>query len=115
MRNLLAAVLMLFAFVANADVIHVELDDIIHPISDEFIGRALDEAAAKKASAVIIELRTPGGLEASMRKIVEKIIKSPVPVIIWVGPSGSRAASAGFFILESADKIGRASGRERGE
>ena len=110
----LAAVLILFASVADAGVIHVELDDIIHPISDEFIGRALDEAAAKKASAVIIELRTPGGLEASMRKIVEKIIKSPVPVLIWVGPSGSRAASAGFFILESADIASMAPGTNTG-
>lgn len=114
MRNLFAAVLMLVAFVANADVIHVELDDIIHPISDEFLGRALDEAAAKKASAVIIELRTPGGLETSMREIVEKIIKSPVPVIIWVGPSGSRAASAGFFILEAADIASMAPGTNTG-
>ncbi len=114
MRFLLSAVLLLFAFVANADVIHVELDDIIHPISDEFLGRALDEAAAKKASAVIIELRTPGGLETSMREIVEKIIKSPVPVIIWVGPSGSRAASAGFFILEAADIASMAPGTNTG-
>src|SRR5688572_31451052 len=114
MRILLTAVLMLFAFVANADVIHVELDDIIHPISDEFVGRALDEAAARKASAVLIELRTPGGLETSMREIVEKIIKSPVPVLIWVGPSGSRAASAGFFILESADIASMAPGTNTG-
>ena len=114
MRSLLAAALVLFASVAHADVIHVELDDIIHPISDEFIGRALDEAAAKKASAVVIELRTPGGLETSMREIVEKIIKSPVPVLIWVGPSGSRAASAGFFILESADIASMAPGTNTG-
>src|SRR5688500_4876330 len=110
----LAAVLVLFAAVAHADVIHVELDDIIHPISDEFVGRALDEAAARKASAVLIELRTPGGLETSMREIVEKIIKSPVPVLIWVGPSGSRAASAGFFILESADIASMAPGTNTG-
>ena len=115
MRTLLAAFLMLFSAAAyGGGVIHVELDDIIHPISDEFVGRALDEAAAKKAAAVIIELRTPGGLEPSMRKIVEKIIKSPVPVIVWVGPSGSRAASAGFFILESADIAAMAPGTNTG-
>ncbi|HJQ40686.1 MAG TPA: nodulation protein NfeD, partial [Thermoanaerobaculia bacterium] len=87
----------------HAAVLRVEVDDMIHPISDEYIGRALDQAAARRADAVLLELRTPGGLETSMRAIVEKIIKSPVPVIVWVGPSGSRAASAGFFILEAAD------------
>jgi membrane-bound serine protease (ClpP class) len=114
MRHALAAVLLLFAAVANADVLLVEVDDIIHPISDEFIGRALDAAAARKAAAVVIELRTPGGLEVSMRKIVEKVIKSPVPVLIWVGPSGSRAASAGFFILEAADIASMAPGTNTG-
>lgn len=111
---LVAAVLLLAANIAAADIVHVELDDMIHPISDEYVGRALDDAAARKADAVIIELRTPGGLETSMREIVEKIIKSPVPVLVWVGPSGSRAASAGFFILESADVASMAPGTNTG-
>jgi membrane-bound serine protease (ClpP class) len=98
----------------HADVLRVEVDDMIHPISDEYIGRAIDQAAAQKADAVLIELRTPGGLETSMRGIIEKIIKSPVPVIVWVGPSGSRAASAGFFILESADIAAMAPGTNTG-
>jgi membrane-bound serine protease (ClpP class) len=106
--------LVLIAASAAADVVRVELDDMIHPISDEYVGRALDDAALRKADAVIIELRTPGGLETSMRGIVEKIIKSPVPVIVWVGPSGSRAASAGFFILESADIAAMAPGTNTG-
>lgn len=110
----LASVLLLTAVAAGADVLHVELDDIIHPVSDEFVGRALDQAAAMNAAAVIIELRTPGGLEPSMRKMVEKIIKSRVPVIIWVGPSGSRAASAGFFVLEAADIASMAPGTNTG-
>jgi membrane-bound serine protease (ClpP class) len=115
MKTLIAAVLLLLAgAAANADVLHVELDDIIHPVSDEYVGRALDRAAAMNAAAVIIELRTPGGLEASMRKMVEKIIKSRVPVIIWVGPSGSRAASAGFFVLEAADVASMAPGTNTG-
>lgn len=109
-----AVLLVLIATSAAADIVRVELDDMIHPISDEYVGRALDDAALRKADAVIIELRTPGGLETSMRGIVEKIIKSPVPVIVWVGPSGSRAASAGFFILESADVAAMAPGTNTG-
>ena len=115
MKNaIVVAVLLLVASAAAADIVLVELDDMIHPISDEYVGRALDDAAARNADAVLIELRTPGGLETSMREIVEKIIKSRVPVIIWVGPSGSRAASAGFFILESADVAAMAPGTNTG-
>jgi membrane-bound serine protease (ClpP class) len=114
MKTVALALLLLFAAVAQADVLHVVVDDIIHPVSDEFIGRALNEAKAKNAAAVIIELRTPGGLETSMRKIVENIIRSPVPVIVWVGPSGSRAASAGFFVLQAADVASMAPGTNTG-
>ena len=115
MKKLVAVLIFLFAASnAPADVVRVVLDDMIHPISDEFVGRALDDAALRKADAVLLVLRTPGGLETSMRGIVEKIIKSPVPVIVWVGPSGSRAASAGFFILESADVASMAPGTNTG-
>jgi membrane-bound serine protease (ClpP class) len=115
MKRLLAfALIALFAPITHAAVLRVVVDDLIHPISDEFVGRALDEAARTKADVVVIELRTPGGLETSMRGIVEKIIKSPVPVIVWVGPSGSRAASAGFFILQAADIAAMAPGTNTG-
>ncbi len=113
-RIVLGLVLLLATVSANAAVLRVVIDDMIHPISDEFLGRALDAAAAQKADAVIVELRTPGGLETSMRGMVEKIMKSPVPVIVWVGPSGSRAASAGFFILEAADLAAMAPGTNTG-
>ena len=111
---LIAALLVLLTSAAAADVVHLKLDDMIHPISDEYVGRALDDAAARNADAVILELRTPGGLETSMRGIVEKILKSRVPVLVWVGPSGSRAASAGFFILQSADIAAMAPGTNTG-
>jgi membrane-bound serine protease (ClpP class) len=114
MRTAALTLVLLVSTVVHAAVLHVEVDDMIHPISDEYIGRALDQAAARRADAVILELRTPGGLETSMRAIVEKIIKSPVPVIVWVGPSGSRAASAGFFILEAADVAAMAPGTNTG-
>src|ERR1700756_833567 len=101
-RVTLALVLLLLANAAAADVVKISVDDMIHPISDEFIGRAIDFAAARHADALLVVLRTPGGLADSMRSIVEKIIKSPVPVIVYVAPAGSYAASAGFVILESA-------------
>jgi membrane-bound serine protease (ClpP class) len=114
-RTLLLTVLLLSAaFPVSANVLRVVVDDTIQPISDEFIGRALDHAAAEKADAVLIELRTPGGLEDSMRSIIEKILRSPVPVIIYVSPTGSRAASAGFVILESADIAAMAPGTNTG-
>lgn len=109
-----ALFLLLLAGGVSADVLRVEVDGVIHPISDEYIGRALDEAARRNAQLVIVELRTPGGLETSMRAIVEKIIRSRVPVAVWVGPSGSRAASAGFFILEAADIAAMAPGTNTG-
>lgn len=114
MKRALAVLLFLAAFPVHAAVLRVVVDDMIHPITDEFIGRALDEAARTKADVVVIELRTPGGLMDSMRTIIEKIIKSPVPVIVWVGPSGARAASAGFFILEAADVAAMAPGTNTG-
>ncbi|MFP5245405.1 MAG: NfeD family protein [Thermoanaerobaculia bacterium] len=114
MKTVFAVLLALFAATAHADVLRIVVDDMIHPIADEFVGRALEEAAARKADVVILELRTPGGLETSMRGIVEKIIRSRVPVIVWVGPSGARAASAGFFILQAADVAAMAPGTNTG-
>jgi membrane-bound serine protease (ClpP class) len=104
------------AFAANcsADVLKISVDDAIQPITAEYIGRAIDAAAANHDQALLIELNTPGGLVDSTRKIIEKIVASPVPVIIYVTPSGSRAASAGFFILESADIAAMAPGTNTG-
>lgn len=113
-RALILTTLLLAATATNADVVHVILDDMIHPVADEYVGRALDMAAQRHADAVVIELRTPGGLETSMRAMVEKIIRSRVPVMVWVGPSGSRAASAGFFILQAADVASMAPGTNTG-
>ncbi|HEX8619937.1 MAG TPA: nodulation protein NfeD [Thermoanaerobaculia bacterium] len=114
MRAALALFIFFVSFSAHATVLRVVLDDMIHPVSDEFVGRALDEALLRNADAVVLELRTPGGLETAMRGIIEKIIRSRVPVIVWVGPSGARAASAGFFILEAADVAAMAPGTNTG-
>src|SRR6266852_5766656 len=99
---------------ASPEVLKIVVHDTIHPITDEYVGRALAIAERNKDQAVLIELNTPGGLLESTRDIIEKIIASPVPVIIYVTPSGSRAASAGFFILEAADVAAMAPGTNTG-
>lgn len=109
-----AALLLCSASAASAQVLKIVLDDTIQPISDEFIDRTLQKADQEKDQAVLIQLSTPGGLADSTRHIIEKIVASPVPVIIYVAPSGSRAASAGFFILEAADVAVMAPGTNTG-
>ncbi|MFZ0286835.1 MAG: nodulation protein NfeD [Terriglobales bacterium] len=104
----------ILAGVSPGQVLKIAIDDTIHPITDEYVGRAIAEAQHDKDQAVLIEINTPGGLLDSTREIIEKIIASPVPVIIYVTPSGSRAASAGFFILESADVAAMAPGTNTG-
>jgi len=99
---------------SSAEVLKIVVNDSIHPITDEYIGRAIAEAERNKDQALLIEINTPGGLLDSTRDIIEKILASPVPVIIYVTPSGSRAASAGFFILESADVAAMAPGTNTG-
>jgi len=112
---LLSLVALLFLTASSsADVLRIVVDDTIQPITDEYIGRAIAEAERRKDDALLIELNTPGGLVESTRSIIEKIVASPVPVIIYVSPSGSRAASAGFFILESADVAAMAPGTNTG-
>src|SRR5580692_12081413 len=108
--------LLLFVLCAasSAEVLKIVVNDSIHPITDEYIGRAITEAKRNKDQALLIEINTPGGLLESTRDIIEKILASPVPVIIYVTPSGSRAASAGFFILESADVAVMAPGTNTG-
>lgn len=106
--------LLIVPVISRADVLKIVINDTIQAATAERIERALDQAAARKDDAVLIELSTPGGVMSDMREIMEKILASPVPVIIYVTPSGSRAASAGFFILESADIAAMAPGTNTG-
>jgi membrane-bound serine protease (ClpP class) len=98
----------------SGQVLKIVVDDAIQPVTAEYIARGLETAATDHDQAVLIEINTPGGLVDSTRKIIESIVASPVPVIIYVTPSGSRAASAGFFILESADVAAMAPGTNTG-
>jgi membrane-bound serine protease (ClpP class) len=80
-----------------------EFDGIIHPIATEYFDEAITQADASGAEVVVIVLRTPGGLLDSTRDIVSRLIRSRVPVVVFVGPSGARAASAGFILTIAAD------------
>lgn len=81
------------------NVIVITVNGVINPSSAEYIGKSIKKANERKPEALIIELDTPGGLDTSMRIIVKDIIGSEVPVVVYVSPSGARAASAGVFIM----------------
>jgi membrane-bound serine protease (ClpP class) len=99
---------------STPQVVVLHLNDTIQPISDEYLVRGLKEAEKVHAEAVLIELNTPGGLLETTREMVRQILDSAVPVIVYVAPSGSRAGSAGFFLLEAADIAAMAPGTNAG-
>ena len=91
-----------------------EVDAIIHPISSEFMVDVMDRADTANAAAVIFVLRTPGGLLDSTRAIVSRMIVARTPVVVFVAPSGARAASAGFILVLAADVAAMAPGTHIG-
>lgn len=117
LRTALVCLLVMLGTSAGAlanSVVKIRVNDTIQPISAEYVDRAIERARQTNADAVLIELRTPGGLVDSTRDIIQKILASPVPVIVYVSPTGANAASAGFFILESADVAAMAPGTNTG-
>lgn len=90
------------------------LNETIQPVSAAELDRAIARANADGAQALLIELNTPGGLLDSMRSMIGAILGSRVPIIIYVSPAGARAASAGFYLLESADVAAMAPGTNAG-
>jgi len=95
-------------------VLHLSLAAAIDPVASLRIQEAIDEAARSNAAAVVVEMDTPGGLLTSTREIVQMIFASPVPVIVYVGPSGARAGSAGVFITLAAHVAAMAPGTNIG-
>lgn len=92
----------------------VRVQSVITPVVAEYIGKSIQEAAAAKADALIIELDTPGGLDTAMRSIVKDMNASTVPVVVFVSPSGARAASAGAIITLAAHVAAMAPGTNIG-
>src|SRR5205823_8399447 len=94
--------------------VQIDLDDVVHPVSADYVRQGLTHAREIHARAVILRINTPGGLVDSMRNIVGAILDSDIPVITWVGPNGARAASAGFFVLLAGDVAVMAPGTNSG-
>ncbi len=90
------------------------LKDTVQPVTEGELTQALKRANQDGAQALLIEMDTPGGLVESMRAMVAAMMASKVPVIVFVGPSGARAGSAGFFLLEASDVAAMAPGTEAG-
>lgn len=99
---------------AVSSVVELKIDGEIEPVLAEYIVQGIDTAKATPASLILITMNTPGGLDSSMREIIQAILRSPVPVVMYVSPTGSRAASAGFFILLSADVAAMSPGTDTG-
>jgi len=97
-----------------AKVIVVDVDGVVHPITTEIVSSAIARAKQENAALLVVRLNTPGGLMDATRETIQQIVSSPVPVVTYVAPSGGRAASAGFFILESGDVAAMAPGTNTG-
>jgi membrane-bound serine protease (ClpP class) len=97
-----------------ANIFELRIDGEIEPILSEYLVNGIDQANREHASLILITMNTPGGLDTSMREIIQAILRSPTPVAIYVYPNGSRGASAGFFILLSADIAAMSPGTETG-
>jgi membrane-bound serine protease (ClpP class) len=109
-----AAGLFLPRMLSAQQVIALHVDDAITPVTASYIQRGIETASESHASCLLIHLNTPGGLLTSTRKIVGDILESPIPVIVYVSPSGSRAGSAGVFITLAAHIAAMAPGTNIG-
>lgn len=97
-----------------SNILKITIDAPIHPVTSEYIRNAIDKAETDSARMIIMVLNTPGGLDSSMREIIERILSSKVPIAAYVSPGGARAASAGFFMSVACDLFIMAPGTNTG-
>ncbi len=99
---------------AFANIARMELEGAINPITAEFVIDGIEQAESDSAELLLIRIHTPGGLATSMEAIISRMLGSKVPIVVYVAPSGAKAASAGFFILLAADVAAMAPGTNTG-
>lgn len=110
---LLVSICIIFSS-TGASILKITVQAPIHPITAEYIVRTIDEADSTRSELVLIEMNTPGGLDSSMREIIEAVVNSKTPVVLYVAPSGGRAASAGLYIAIACDVFAMAPGTNTG-
>jgi len=93
---------------------HLQLNGIINPITSQYVINGIENAEKENAECLILQLDTPGGLDTSMRDIVKKMLNTPIPIVVYVSPPGSRAASAGVFITLASNIAAMAPGTNIG-
>lgn len=99
---------------APAEIRVLRIEGVINPLSARYLKREIEKASQDKAQAVILELNTPGGLESSMREMVQSMLASSIPVVVYVTPQGARAASAGMFLTVAGHVAAMAPGTNIG-
>jgi len=113
-RAALCAIALGIAVPVHAEIPVVELEGVVHAVTASHVVQAIDKADATGAPLLILRLDTPGGFDTAMRQIVDKMLNCRTPVAVFVGPSGARAASAGFIITVAADVAAMAPGTNIG-
>jgi membrane-bound serine protease (ClpP class) len=113
-RIALALLLISAAPLVRGEIVRLDLDGDIDPASAEFVTRCIDHAENQNANLLFLRLQTPGGFSSSMEKIIARMLSSRVPIVVYVAPSGSKAASAGFFILLASDIAAMSPGTNTG-
>ncbi|HDQ35029.1 MAG TPA: nodulation protein NfeD [Chloroflexi bacterium] len=88
---------------SNGAIMVLEIEGVINPFTARYLERGLRLAEQRGAQLIIITLDTPGGLESSMREMVQALLEAPLPTVVYVAPQGARATSAGLFVLLAAD------------
>jgi membrane-bound serine protease (ClpP class) len=96
------------------EIARIDVNGAIDPVTAEFVKRSISRAENEHANFLLLRLQTPGGLGSSMEEIIDRILNSKIPVVVYVTPSGAKAASAGFFILLAADVAAMAPGTNTG-
>jgi membrane-bound serine protease (ClpP class) len=114
-RCIILVILFLFSTLPGfGKIARISIDDAIDPVTAGFIVRCIDQAEQDQAQLFLFQLQTPGGFGTSMEEIISRMLSSEVPVVVYVAPSGAKAASAGFFILMAADVAVMAPGTNTG-